>query len=79
MTTEDGTVLQNVSSTRDETLHRDLRRPVAHAYSLGTLREFEPLVDSTSICFLQQMEKFARSGEVCSLASWLQMYAFDVM
>jgi hypothetical protein len=52
----DGKVLENMSSTRDEDVHSKLRRPVAHAYSLGTLIDYEPLVDSTSIVFMSQME-----------------------
>jgi hypothetical protein len=63
----DGKVLENMSSTRDEDVHSKLRRPVAHAYSLGTLIDYEPLVDSTSIVFMSQISR------------WLQMYAFDIM
>ncbi|KAH8892297.1 cytochrome P450 [Thozetella sp. PMI_491] len=79
VTTEDGTVLQNVSSTRSEDVHRDLRRPIAHTYSLSTLVEYEPLVDSTSIVFLREVSKFAESGQPCPFSLWLQMYAFDVI
>lgn len=60
-------------------VHRDLRRPVAHTYSMSTLVEYEPLVDSTSIVFMNQMEKFAETGQVCPFSNWLQMYAFDVV
>ncbi|KAF2802374.1 cytochrome P450 [Mytilinidion resinicola] len=80
VTTEDGTVLENVSSTRDEARHSILRRPVAHAYSLGTLVEFEPLVDSTSLVFFKEVEeRFARTGKECELSKWVQMYAFDII
>lgn len=80
VTTEDGTVLENISSTRSEEVHRNLRRPVAHAYALSTLVEYVPLVDSTSIVFMKQMEeRFASTGQECPLSRWLQMYAFDVM
>lgn len=80
MTTENGTVLENMSSTMDETLHSRLRRPVAHAYSLSTLVEFEPLVDSTSLVFFKQIgERFVEKGLECPLSKWVQMYAFDIM
>ena len=76
----DGKVLENMSSTRDEDVHSKLRRPVAHAYSLGTLIDYEPLVDSTSIVFMSQMEdRFVKMGQECNLSRWLQMYAFDIM
>ncbi|KAL4935106.1 hypothetical protein BDV06DRAFT_217668 [Aspergillus oleicola] len=80
VTAADGTVLDNVSSTRDETKHSALRRPIANAYALATLIEYEPLVDSTSRIFFQQMEsRFAKTGEECDLSKWLQMYAFDII
>ncbi|KAH8802544.1 cytochrome P450 oxidoreductase [Xylogone sp. PMI_703] len=75
-----GSVLENISSTRNEMLHRDLRRPVAHGYSLSTIIEFKPLVDSTSIVFMKQMEEqFAVTRAECQLSKWLQMYAFDII
>ena len=64
----------------DEDAHAKIRRPVAHAYALSELLEYEPLVDSTSAFFMKQMDqRFAISGQVCDLSQWLQMYAFDVM
>jgi hypothetical protein len=80
VTAKDGTVLDNVSSTRDEKKHSDLRRAVANAYSLGTLIDYEPLVDSTTRCFFEQLEaRFVETGEECPLSKWVQMYAFDIM
>jgi hypothetical protein len=64
----------------DEQQHARLRRPVAHAYAMSTLVEFEPLVDSTSKEFMKIVnERFAKTGEICPLDRWLQMYAFDIM
>ncbi|PWY65419.1 pisatin demethylase [Aspergillus eucalypticola CBS 122712] len=80
VTAKDGTVLDNVSSTRDEKKHSVLRRAVANAYSLGTLVEYESLVDSTTRCFFEQLEsRFVKTGEVCPLSRWVQMYAFDII
>jgi hypothetical protein len=80
VTAKDGMVLDNVSSTRDEKKHSVLRRAVAHAYSLGTLIDFEPLVDSTSLCLFEQLEtRFVSTGKECPLSNWVQMYAFDIM
>ena len=53
-----------------------MKRLVANAYALSTLVEFEPLVDSTTHYFLNQLEE--QSGEI-DLGAWLQFYAFDVM
>lgn len=64
----------------DEEEHARLRRPVANAYAMSTLVEFEPLVDSTFETFTKEMiERFAKTGEECKLDKWLQMYAFDIM
>lgn len=54
--------------TTDEAQHAIMKRPVASAYSLSTLVEFEPLLDSTTAVFLSKLDElFAASGEVCDL------------
>lgn len=41
---------------------------------------FECYVDSTMRVFFEQLDKlFVRSGDVCDLGKWLQMFAFDVI
>ncbi|KAJ5540493.1 cytochrome P450 [Penicillium frequentans] len=80
VTTEHGNVLGTLSSTRDEDWHSKLRRPVANAYALSTLVEYEPLVDSTTRTFVREVtERFVKTGEECPLSDWLQMYAFDII
>jgi hypothetical protein len=64
----------------DEEKHTRLTKPVANAYAMSVLMDFEPLVDSTSRIFMEQMDKrFVRTSRECPLDRWLQMYAFDVM
>jgi hypothetical protein len=64
----------------DEEQHTRLTRPVANAYSMSSLVAFEPLVDSTSRAFVNQMiKRFVTPQKLCPLDKWLQMYAFDVM
>lgn len=66
--------------TTDEAQHAIMKRPIASAYSLSTLVEFEPLLDSTTAVFLSRLDDlFAGSGKVCDLGTWLQWYAFDVI
>ena len=66
--------------TTDEAQHAILKRPVAPAFSLSTLVEFEPLIDSTTAVFLDRLDElFATTGKVCDLSQWLQWYAFDVI
>lgn len=56
---------------------------MSNAYAMSTLIAFEPLVDETTLAFLEQLKRrFAgRSGDegTCDLGVWLQYYAFDVI
>jgi len=64
----------------NESDHAKSKRQIAHAYSLSTLVEFEPLVDSTTEILLAHLDShFAQRGESCDLGRWLQYYAFDVI
>ncbi|KAK3673769.1 hypothetical protein LTR78_006322 [Recurvomyces mirabilis] len=66
--------------TTDEQQHAMLRRPVAGAFALSTLVEFEPLIDSTTAVFLTRLDElFAETGKVFDLGTWLQWFAFDVI
>jgi len=47
---------------------------------MSTVKEYEPLVDSTSAVFMDQMDaRFVGPGRECDLGKWLQMYAFDII
>ena len=67
--------------TTDEKDHSSKKRPIAQAYSLSTLLEFEGLVDSTTAVFLSRLDElYARdNGTPCDLGKWLGWYAFDVI
>lgn len=56
---------------------------MSNAYAMSTLVTFEPLVDTTTVAFLEQLKKrFAgrSDGEgTCDFGVWLQYYAFDVI
>lgn len=61
--------------TTDEQQHATMKRPIASAYSLSTLVEFEPLIDSTTAVFLDRLdETFAGTDKMCDLGTWLQWY-----
>ena len=66
--------------TTDEAEHAAMKKPIAASYSLSTVKEFEPLLDSTTAVFLSRLDElFAETGKVCDLGVWLQWYAFDVI
>ncbi|KAJ5802101.1 uncharacterized protein N7503_004551 [Penicillium pulvis] len=79
-TVNKGNPVYNLFSTRSEKYHAQLRRSVNHAFSLTTLLDYEPLVDScTSFCLQRTQELFVDTGRVCSFSQWLQFFAFDVI
>ncbi|KIX02848.1 uncharacterized protein Z518_08791 [Rhinocladiella mackenziei CBS 650.93] len=63
----------------DENYHALYRKPIANAYSMSTIVEFEPLVDSTSSLLMSRLDQFAASGASLDFGVWLQRYAFDVL
>lgn len=69
----------NLFSTRDEQFHRDQKRPVASAYSMTSLLELEPAVDSCTEIFRSRLQEFADKQRPIDLGTWLQYYAFDVV
>ncbi|KAE8150656.1 cytochrome P450 [Aspergillus avenaceus] len=80
MTTSKGESLPSLFSTLDEKFHAELRRSVNHAFSMSSLVQYEPMVNDTTLVFLDQTDRlFAREGQVCDFARWLQFFAFDVI
>ncbi|OBT90628.1 hypothetical protein VE02_00484 [Pseudogymnoascus sp. 03VT05] len=72
--------LPSLFSTTDNTFHANLRRSINSAFSMSTLVQYEPFVDSTTSLFLTQTDKlYASPGITCDFARWLQFYAFDVI
>lgn len=76
----DGKPLENIFNTTREDFHASIKRPVAHAYSMTSLVQYEPFVDTTSQVFCRRLtEEYVEKNKVCDLGKWLQFYAFDVM
>ncbi|KAH6982611.1 cytochrome P450 [Ilyonectria destructans] len=75
-----GKATQTLFTTLDEAFHARIKRPVASAYSMTTLTDYEPLVDRTILALFQQLDdRYARPGRDCPIFEWLQYYAFDVI
>lgn len=72
-----------VFSVRSEHAHRDIKRPIASAYSLTSLLELETLTDDCIRIFLDKLNmKLATSSNSSielNLGDWLHYYAFDVI
>ena len=74
----------NLFTTVDNDFHAKIKRPVARAYAMTALLEYEPFVDTTTIFFLKRMDELyafpgRRPRSVCDFGKWLQYYAFDVI
>ncbi|KAF5006060.1 hypothetical protein FDECE_7542 [Fusarium decemcellulare] len=74
-----GQFTRSLFTTLDEKYHQVYKRPIASAYSMSTLVEFEPFVDNTTRVFMKRLDEFADSGAELDFGTWLQMYAFDVV
>ncbi|KAI0551608.1 putative benzoate 4-monooxygenase cytochrome P450 [Xylaria curta] len=72
--------LKAVFNTQDETLHKQIKSPIAPLYSLTNTVTFEPLVDEVLVCLKEQLnKKFSGTGEAFNFGDYLQFFAFDVM
>lgn len=74
-----GQFTRSLFTTLDETYHSTYKRPIANAYSMSSLVEFEPFVDTTMQLFMQRLDEFVSSGAQVNFGVWLQMFAFDVL
>jgi hypothetical protein len=79
MLSYNGQFTPSLFTTLDETYHSKYKRPIANAYSMSTMVDFEPLIDSTSALFMSRLDEFVASKDIFDFGQWLQMYAFDVM
>lgn len=71
-----------VFSVRSEHAHRDIKRPIASAYSMTALLELEALTDDCIRIFEnkinEKLEECAGIAEL-NLGDWLHYYAFDLI
>ena len=67
-----GKPTQTLFTTLDEDFHAAIKRPVSSAYSMSTLTEFEPFVDSTIRSMFIQLDGFVTQCKDCDIARWLQ-------
>ena len=74
-----GKPVETMFTVRDERLHQNLRRPVAHAYALTTVKDYEQFVDSTARVLFAKLHRFTESGTACDIGKYLHWYAWDVM
>ena len=72
--------LPAVFNTRDETLHKQLKTPIAPIFSLSNTITFEAFADQVlGVLFHQLDERYVGPQKTFDLGDWLQYFAFDVM
>ncbi|KAL9079843.1 MAG: hypothetical protein Q9157_001299 [Trypethelium eluteriae] len=75
-----GGKIPDVFATRDENVHRQMRRPVANLYSATNLTRFEPLMTSTLQYFFSRLDELYTDEKVeLDLFKWIQLFMFDVL
>ncbi|CAG8198338.1 unnamed protein product [Penicillium salamii] len=75
-----GGKLPDIFATRDEGIHRQMRKPVARFFSVTNLTTFEPAMTSTMDRFLSRLnDTFANRHETFDLFRWIQFFMFDVL
>ncbi|KAG9240386.1 cytochrome P450 [Calycina marina] len=66
-------------ATRDEKAHSQRREIVEKVYSLPSILQYEPLIDSCTDMFCSTMKEFANEKSVVDLGLWINRYTFDVI
>lgn len=78
--TKAGAALPAVFNTRDETLHKQIKSPIAPMFSISNTVTYEVFVDQVlDVLFNQLDRRFVHSYQTFDLGQWLQYFAFDVM
>ena len=62
--------LDNIVTMRDPDRHGRFRRPIANAYALSTLIEYEPTVDGAIQKYLDALEGLRSRDETVDIARW---------
>ncbi|KAK6542712.1 hypothetical protein TWF694_006655 [Orbilia ellipsospora] len=75
-----GEEVLGIFDVTSEDLHKNIKRPVGHAYAMSTLLDYEPYVDSTIQVLQRRLEElYLDKNEICDLGEWLHWTAFDVV
>jgi hypothetical protein len=71
--------VHNLFTDENSKRHAAEKRKVAHLYSMTTLLEFEPYVETCVHHVLEKLDQFARQQQTINMQHWLQCYAFDTI
>ncbi|KAI9931468.1 hypothetical protein MW887_010043 [Aspergillus wentii] len=75
-----GTRVSNLFSTRDETWHSTIIRPVKSLYSMTRVQDAEHSVDTAIQLYFEKLqERFVSTGRPCDMADYMLYFAWDAM
>jgi cytochrome P450 len=57
-------------SIRDEETHRKYRRPITHAYSVSSLKGYEPQMDETLNALVQALDRRTEKKKLTNMGEW---------
>lgn len=63
-------VTTSLLSISSETTHSQYRKLVSNAYSMSSLKGYEPYVDEMINRFMQVCDAYSRSGEPMNISRW---------
>ncbi|KAK1730007.1 cytochrome P450, partial [Colletotrichum acutatum] len=72
-------VTTSLLSIQEETIHSRYRRLLSNAYSMTSLKAYEPYVDELISKFINICENHAEKKQVLNLSRWCYNYCFDVV
>lgn len=79
-TVSNGKRVVTTFNAADEALHAKMRKPIAHAYAMSSVVDYEPRVDAITGRLCERLDElYASTGAVCDLGEWVQFYAFDTI
>lgn len=68
-----GKIIPTLITATDQSIHRHLRTPVAHIFTMTTLVQLEPGIDQTILDLIQQFaHKYAEPHISCDIHNWLR-------
>ncbi len=68
-------VKSNVFSVIDDRIHEAMKKPLVGAYSMTSLRNYEPYIDEQINFFLDRLDEKFGAGKTCEMDKWFQ-YCF---
>ncbi|MCJ1466156.1 hypothetical protein MMC07_004775 [Pseudocyphellaria aurata] len=75
-----GKPVPNMFTTRSTNYHSRLKRSSANAYSMTSLRDLEPYINSCIELLLKRISEVTESGrKPLNTSVWLQYFAYDVL